>query len=304
MKFAKNRSKFKKMMFNPHHITNMFVAQDALSAKIADKLGYEAIFVAGYATSAADLSLPDRGIADFDIMLNKCREIINATNLPVFADADTGYGDLFNVARTVKNYEAIGAAGIFLEDQQWPKRCGHMDGKKIEPVEVLEAKINMAVQTRKHDDFLIMSRTDARAVEGLDAAIQRSKTYQQAGADLIFIEAPESIAELKQIKAAFPTTPLMANMLESGKTPDLTTNELKDLGYSLIVHPTASVYTEMAGIKKMLTTLKETGSTKSLKNEMITFPEFNHFVGLEKLNNFETKYNNENMQNKLTAWGI
>ncbi|WP_395319571.1 isocitrate lyase/PEP mutase family protein [Fructilactobacillus frigidiflavus] len=304
MKFKQNRAKFKKLMFDKHHITNMFVAQDALSAKIAEDLGYEAIFVAGYATSASDLSLPDRGIADFDTMLNKCREIINATNLPVFADADTGYGDLANVARTVKNYEAIGAAGIFLEDQQWPKRCGHMDGKRIEPVDVLAAKIKTAVTTRKHDDFLIMSRTDARAVEGLQAATDRSQIYKMAGADLIFIEAPESIAELKAIHTAFPDTPLMANMIENGKTPDLTPTELQQLGFSLVVHPTASVYTEMAAMKKMLTTLKETGSTKSLKDEMITFPEFNHLMGLEKLNDFETKYNTENMQKQLTAWGI
>lgn len=304
MKFNQNRKQFKERIFDKNKITNMFVAQDALSAKIAESLGYHAIFVAGYATSAVNLGLPDRGISDFDIMLNKCREIINATNLPVFADADTGYGDLDNVARTINNYEQIGAAGVFLEYQKWPKKCGHMEGKEIEKTEILADKINEAVKTRKNEDFLIMSRTDARAINGLSDAINRSKIYSKAGANLIFIEAPENINELKKIKEAFPDTPLMANMIEDGKTPDLTTNELKELGFSIVVHPTASVYTEAYSIKNMLKTLQKEGSTKNMINQMITFNEFNEFVGLNKLNKFEKSHSDANMKQQIKEWGI
>lgn len=304
MKFDQNREKFQKMVFDQNQITNMFVAQDALSAKIAEQLGYQAIFVAGYATSAVDLGLPDRGVSDFDIMLNKCREIINATNLPVFADADTGYGNQDNVARTIQNYEQIGAAGVFLEDQKWPKKCGHMEGKEIEHTDVLADKIKTAVKNRKNNNFLIMSRTDARAVFGLDEAIKRSKTYEAAGADLIFIEAPESIEELKLIKQAFPSTPLMANMIEEGKTPDLTVDELKKLGFSIVVHPTTSVYTEAYSIKKMLETLQKDGSTKNITDQMITFNQFNDFIGLNDLNNFENENGDLTMKQKIKEWGL
>lgn len=294
LKNEQMRYQFKTQVMSGH-IVRMVVAPDALAAKIAEQSGAQAIFTAGYATSASTLAMPDRGISDFGMALERCREIINATNIPVFADADTGYGDLDNVRRTVENYEAIGACGIFIEDQVWPKRCGHMAGKKVEPTEVLEAKIRAAKATRKHDDFLIMSRTDARAVYGLANAIDRSRRYQAAGADLIFIEAPQSVAELEQIHAAFPDTPLMANMIEGGKTPLTTAEDLERLGFNIVVHPTAMTYTQAYAEEQLLQTLQRDGTTTAAEGQMITFNKFNQFVGLDQVNTREAQYAPENM---------
>ncbi len=288
------RKQFKSMVMSGK-IVRMMVAPDALAAKVAEASGAQAVFSAGYASSASALAMPDRGIADFGITLERCREIINAVNIPVFADADTGYGDDDNIRRTVENFEAIGAAGIFIEDQTWPKRCGHMDGKTVEPTEVLEHKIRIAEETRKHDDFLIMSRTDARAVNGLEDAINRSKRYRAAGADLIFIEAPQSIEELETIHEAFPDTPMMANMIEDGKTPLTETSELERLGFNIVVHPNAMTYTQAFAEKELIETLKRDGTTKAFKDRMITFPKFNEFVGLDKVNNRDAMYSPEKM---------
>lgn len=295
LKNERMRRQFKDEVMSGH-IVRMMVTPDALAAKIAASEGAQAVFSAGYATSASALAMPDRGITDFGISLERCRQIVNAVDIPVFADADTGYGDLDNIKRTVENYEAIGAAGVFIEDQVWPKRCGHMDGKKVEPVEVLEAKIKAAKAARKHDNFLIMSRTDARAVYGLDNAIARSKRYQAAGADLIFIEAPQSVAELEKIHEAFPKTPLMANMIEDGKTPLTRTEDLERLGFNIVVHPTAMTYAQAFAEKTLIETLRRDGTTKAYKNHMITFPKFNEFVGLDKVNARDASYSPEKMR--------
>ena len=294
------RKTFKDMVFSDQ-IIRMLVAPDALGAKVAQHAGADAIFAAGYATSAANLAMPDRGLADFGEMLEKCRQIVNATTVPVFADADTGYGDLANVRRTVQSYEQIGAAGLFLEDQTWPKRCGHMDNKSVEPTEVLEAKIRTAKAARKHDDFLIMSRTDARAVYDLDEAIARSKRYQAAGADMVFIEAPRNLDELTKIHEAFPDTPLMANMIEGGKTPLTDTAKLRDLGFRIVVYPTAMTYARAFADEQLVETLIQTGSTKSYEDRMITFDKFNHFVGLDQVNAREAQYDAKHMAAELAT---
>lgn len=289
-KFDQLRNQFDIAVHTKNQITDMIVAPDSLSARIAEKLGFKAIFAAGYATSASNLAMPDRGIVDFSIMLNKCREIINAVDIPAFADADTGYGDLDNIRRTVRNYEAIGAAGIFLEDQKWPKPCGHMAGKSVETADVLAEKISAAVSERKNKNFLIMSRTDARAVYGLEDAINRSRQYLAAGADLIFIEAPQSIDELKEISKVFPDTPLMANMIEGGATPMLTSEELCDLGFKIVVHPTALTYAHTYATEQLLSNLKEEGTAIRQENKMITFERFNNFIGLNEVNQREQQY--------------
>lgn len=295
LKNDRMRHQFKTAVMSGH-IVRMMVAPDALAAKVSESAGAQAVFSAGYATSASALAMPDRGISDFGMALGRCREIINAVNIPVFADADTGYGDLANVKRTVESYEAIGAAGIFIEDQVWPKRCGHMDGKKVEPTEVLEAKIKAAKAARQHDDFLIMSRTDARAVNGLQDAIDRSKRYQAAGADLIFIEAPQSYDELVEIHQAFPNTPLMANMIEDGKTPLTATEDLERLGFNIVVHPNAMTYTQTYAEEQLVQTLQRDGTTKAYKDHMITFPKFNEFVGLDQVNARDAQYVPEKMK--------
>lgn len=293
-KFNQMRQQFQQAVFGTQ-VVNMVVAPDSLAAKVAQQQGFKAIFAAGYATSASNLAMPDRGLADFGIMLNKCREIVNAVDIPVFADADTGYGDLANVRRTVRSYEAIGAAGLFLEDQTWPKRCGHMAGKSVVPQAEMVAKIEAAAAARQHDDFLIMSRTDARAVYDLETAIARSQAYHAAGADLVFIEAPRSVAELKQIAAAFPDVPLMANMIEDGATPILSSTELQELGFSIVVHPTALTYAQTYADEQVLHELATAGTTMQSKAAMVTFDRFNQFVGLDEVNQLEARYAPEQM---------
>lgn len=293
-KFNQMRQQFQQAVFGTQ-VVNMVVAPDSLAAKVAQQQGFKAIFAAGYATSASNLAMPDRGLADFGIMLNKCREIVNAVNIPVFADADTGYGDLANVRRTVRSYEAIGAAGLFLEDQTWPKRCGHMAGKSVVPQAEMVAKIEAAAAARQHDDFLIMSRTDARAVYDLETAIARSQAYHAAGADLVFIEAPRSVSELKQIAAAFPDVPLMANMIEDGATPLLSSTELQKLGFSIVVHPTALTYAQTYADEQVLHELATAGTTMQSKAAMVTFDRFNQFVGLDEVNQLEACYAPEQM---------
>lgn len=293
-KFNQMRQQFQQAVFGTQ-VVNMVVAPDSLAAKVAQQQGFKAIFAAGYATSASNLAMPDRGLADFGIMLNKCREIVNAVDIPVFADADTGYGDLANVRRTVRSYEAIGAAGLFLEDQTWPKRCGHMAGKSVVPQAEMVAKIEAAAAARQHDDFLIMSRTDARAVYDLETAIARSQAYHAAGADLVFIEAPRSVAELKQIAAAFPDVPLMANMIEDGATPLLSSTELQELGFSIVVHPTALTYAQTYADEQVLHELATAGTTMQSKAAMVTFDRFNQFVGLDEINQLEARYAPEQM---------
>lgn len=295
-KFKAMRKKFRQAVFTKDKIVNLVVAPDSLSAKIAEKLGYQAIFAAGYATSASNLAKPDRGLADFGIMVNKCREIVNAVNIPVFADADTGYGDTKNIARTVRSYEMIGACGLFLEDQVWPKHCGHMAGKKVEPTEVLAAKIKAATQARQDPNFLIMSRTDARAVYDLKEAIARSKQYLAAGADLVFIEAPRNIEELKAEIKAFPDTPLMLNMIEGGATPIMSVAEARKLGFRIIVHPTALTYAQTFAVKRVLSILQQTGKTAGAKDVMLSFDEFNKFIGLNEVNDREQHYAAEKME--------
>lgn len=294
LKNNRMRQQFKDFIFSGK-ILQMPVAPDAMAAKIAEKLGFQAVFSAGYATSASAFAMADRGVTDFGMSLERTREIINAVDIPVFADADTGYGDLENVRRTVENYEAIGAAGIFIEDQVWPKRCGHMAGKQVEPTEILEEKIKVAVATRKNDDFLIMSRTDARMIHGLDEAIERSKRYKAAGADLIFIEAPQSIEEMEKIHAAFPDTNMMANMIEGGQTPLTKTEDLQQLGFNIVVYPTALTYAQAYTEKELLQTLLDDGTTESYQDRMITFSEFNHFIGLDEMNSRDQAYAPENM---------
>lgn len=277
-------------------IIRMMVAPDALAAKICENLGAKALFSAGYATSASALAMPDRGITDFGISLKRTQEIIDAVDIPVFADADTGYGDTGNVRRTVENYEAIGAAGLFIEDQVWPKRCGHMGGKQVVATEILEEKIKVAAKTRKNDNFLIMSRTDARSVYGLEEAIQRSKRYKAAGADLIFIEAPQSYEELVTIHEAFPETPLMANMIEDGMTPLVDSEDLERLGFNIVTYPTALTYAQSYAEEQLIKHLNHDGSTKAYKDHMITFPKFNEFIGLEHVNEQDETYAPEKMR--------
>jgi carboxyvinyl-carboxyphosphonate phosphorylmutase len=262
---------------------------DALTAKIAEDVGFEAAFQTGYGTSASLLGMPDFGFLNAGETLENARRIINCVNIPILVDIDTGYGNPLNVWKIVKDLERIGAKGIFLEDQVWPKRCGHMTGKAVIPKEEYIIKLQAAVDSREDNEFIIVARTDSLAQFGIEEAIERGKEYQKIGADVVFIEAPKTIDQMeliaKEIKA-----PLLANMIEEGVTPNLTANQLRKMGYKMVVFPLSALYSSTFAIKQTLQTLKKTGTTKDLKNKMITFQEFNDLVDLPTYNKLEKKY--------------
>ena len=262
---------------------------DALTAKIAEDVGFETAFQTGYGTSASLLGMPDFGFLNAGETLENAKRIINSVNIPILVDIDTGYGNPLNVWKIVKDLERIGAKGIFLEDQVWPKRCGHMAGKTVIPKEEYILKLNAAMDAREDNDFIIVARTDSLAQFGIEEAIERGKEYKRIGADVIFIEAPKTIDQMeliaKEIKA-----PLLANMIEEGITPNLTAEQLRKMGFKMVVFPLSALYSATFAIKQTLQTLKKTGTTKELKNKMITFQEFNDLVNLSAYNKLEKKY--------------
>jgi len=262
---------------------------DALSARIAQQVGFDAMFQTGYGSSAALLGMPDFGFLNAGETLDNARRIIRAVNVPVLVDADTGYGNPLNVWRLVQDLESLGAAGIFLEDQVWPKRCGHMVGKDVIPKDDYLPKLKAAIEARKSKDFLIVARTDARAPMGLEEAIERGKAYRKAGADVIFVEAPRSIEELKRVANEIDA-PLVANMIEDGVTPTMPAQELLKLGYRIAVFPLSALYSATYAMREVLTELKKTGETKQTRKMMVTFKDFNQFVDLDKYMDLEKRY--------------
>jgi carboxyvinyl-carboxyphosphonate phosphorylmutase len=262
---------------------------DALSARIAEQVGFEAMFQTGYGSSAALLGMPDFGLLNAGETVDNARRIIHAVSVPVLVDVDTGYGNPLNVWRLVRELESLGAAGIFLEDQVWPKRCGHMVGKEVIPKDEYLPKLKAALEARKSKHFIVVARTDARAPMDLDEAIERGNTYRKAGADVIFVEAPRSVEELKKVADEIGA-PLVANMIEDGVTPNLPAEELLKLGYRIAVFPLSALYSATYAMREVLTELKNTGMTRNTRNIMITFKEFNRFVDLDKYMDLERRY--------------
>ena len=264
-------------------------AHDPLVAKIIEKEGFEAVYMTGYGTSASILGQPDVGFLTQTEMAYRAANIVEAVNVPVIADADTGYGNAINVQRTVRLYEKAGVACIQLEDQVAPKKCGHMLGREIISQEEMIGKIKAACDARIDDDLMIMARTDARTNYGIDAAIERGRAYEEAGADIIFIESPESVEEMKKITSSF-RVPVLANMLEHGRTPLLSAKELETLGYDLVIFCVASTYVIAKAVTKLMRELKRTGTTVGMLDDMIPFDEFNKLVGLNDIREKERKY--------------
>lgn len=262
---------------------------DALSARIAQNVGFNAAFQTGYGTSATLLGMPDFGFLNAGETIDNARRIINSVDIPILVDIDTGYGNPLNVWRTVTDLEKLGAGGIFLEDQVWPKRCGHMKGKSVISKDDYVQKLKAAIDARKSKDFIIVARTDSLAQYGIDEAIERGKEFQKIGADVIFIEAPKTLAEMKKITAEIDA-PLLANMIEEGVTPNLPAKDLEKLGFRMVVFPLSALYSSTYAIKNVFLSLQKTGMTKNLKKKMITFKEFNDFVNLPKYNQLEKKY--------------
>ena len=262
---------------------------DALSAKIAARAGFEVIFITGYSLSATLLGEPDFGLLTQTEVVSAAQRICSVVDTPVIVDADTGYGNAINVIRTVQDLVRAGAAGMFLEDQIWPKRCGHMHGKQVIPLDEQLKKLRAAVEARENSDFFIVARTDSRQALGLDEAITRGLAFKEAGADAVFIEAPESKEEMKRISNQVPG-PLVANMLERGVTPLMGPKELNDLGFDLIVWPLAPLYSVAKSLTDVYTTLRRDGSTLAILDRLMPFDEFNRIVGLEEKYALDTKY--------------
>ena len=262
---------------------------DALSAQIATKTGFEVIFISGYSLAATMLGEPDFGILTQTEMLSAAQRICSVTDLPVIVDADTGYGNAINVIRTVDELIRIGAAGMFLEDQVWPKRCGHMKGKQVIPLEEQLKKLQAAIDAKRNRDFFIVARTDARQALGLNDAITRGIAFKKAGADAVFIEAPETKEEMLEIARRVPG-PLVANMLERGVTPLMGPQELRDLGFYLVVWPLAPLYSVAKSLNEVYTTLRRDGTTVDILDRLMPFDEFNRIVGLEEKYQLDEKY--------------
>ena len=262
---------------------------DALGAKIAQKVGFDAMFQTGYGTSATLFGMPDFGFIGATETVDNARRICRAVSVPVIVDADTGYGNALSVWKLVKELESAGAAGIFLEDQKWPKRCGHMQGKEIVPQEEYTEKLSAAIDARENKDFIIVARTDARATEGLDAAIERGKQNKKTGADAVFVEAPRSLDEMKRIGKEI-SAPLVANMIEGGATPLSSAETLNKMGFKIILYPLSVLYANTFATMNILKELKKSGETTKYKQKVVNFDQFNDLVELSKFRKMEKKY--------------
>jgi len=261
---------------------------DLISAKMADRMGFDALYVTGYGLVASYLGLPDAGLATYTDMLHRISRMCEMTETPIMADADTGYGGLLNVAHTVKGYEKAGVAAIQIEDQQFPKKCGHTPNRPVIAKSDMVQKIKVACDARTDEDFLIIARTDARAGLGLDEAIERAAAYAEAGADVLFVEAPESIDEMQKVCQSL-NKPLLANMVTGGKTPVLPGDELKAMGYTIAIHPVAGFLSCAAGLDKAFNDLKTHG-TVTERTPMYDFSEFTEMIGFPDVWAFEKRY--------------
>lgn len=262
---------------------------DMISARIADGLGFQALYMTGFGVSASYMGLPDAGLASYTEMLSRVSQICQGTTTPVICDADTGFGGLLNVERAVKGYEAAGAAAIQIEDQVFPKRCGHTLGRRVVPTDDMVRKIEVAVASRASADFLIVARTDSRTTLGLDEALRRGEAYARAGADILFIESPESEEEIARIGRHFDI-PLLANMVDGGRSPVLPRERLEALGYKLAIFPATGFLATAKALERVYGVLRETGSSDTLGPELYSFDRFCRMIGFERVWEFEKRW--------------
>ena len=261
---------------------------DLISALIADRMGFKALYVTGYGTVASSLGLPDAGLATYSEMLDRIARIVAMTKTPVIADADTGYGGLLNVRHTVRGYEKAGVTAIQLEDQEFPKKCGHTPHRRVIPTADMVRKIKVASDARSSADFLIIARTDARSGKGLDEAISRGRAYADAGADIVFVESPESEAEMAEIGRMIDK-PLLANMVNGGRTPMLSADRLKQLGFAVAIFPAVGFLATAEALTRAYDDLRRHGTTTEAV-PMFSFAEFNRLIGFEDVWEFERRY--------------
>jgi 2-methylisocitrate lyase-like PEP mutase family enzyme len=255
---------------------------DMVSAKMADSMGFECLYMTGFGTVASYLGLPDAGLATYTDMVNRVAAFCGGTSTPMICDGDTGYGGLLNVAHTVRGYEQAGAAGIQLEDQEFPKKCGHTPGRRVIPLEDMVRKIKVAVESRSDSNFQIVARTDARTSLGLDEALRRGEAFAKAGADVLFIESPESVEELEKIGRTFDQ-PLLVNVVEGGRTPQLAPDELQKLGFSLAIYPASGFLTVAKALKDVYGQILARKSTESASGAMYPFADMCELMGFPEV---------------------
>jgi 2,3-dimethylmalate lyase len=266
-------------------------AYDALSARLVEQAGFDVVYMTGFGTTASLIGRPDVGLLSGTEMIDNARRIVAAVDVPVIADADTGYGNAINVLRTVQTYEQAGVAGIHLEDQVLPKKCGHMSGKAVIAADEMVGKIRAAVAARRDPDFVLIARTDAAAVEGLDAAIARAHSYAEAGADVLFVEAPTSDADIARVATELKgVAPLVFNWAEGGRTPPMSLDRMAELGFSLVLYPIGTLLAATAGIQSLLATLRADGTPAAAMAGLPTFDGFTDLIGLPEVQELEQRF--------------
>jgi 2-methylisocitrate lyase-like PEP mutase family enzyme len=262
---------------------------DGISVRIAESMGFDALYMTGYGTVGSHLGLPDAGLASYRDMVERVKVFTSIAKTPMIADGDTGYGGLLNVEHTVRGYEGAGAAGIQIEDQEFPKKCGHTPMRRVIPLEDMLKKIKVAVSARDSDDFLIVARTDARTGHGLDEAIRRGEAFAKAGADIVFVESPESVEEMEKIGASIDAM-LLVNVVEGGSTPVLPAADYQSIGYNIAIYPGAGFLAVGAALKSVYTQIKETGSSIGAEAPLADFMEFSRSMGFEDVWDFEKQW--------------
>ncbi len=282
-------ARFRQLMAGPGPIL-LPGCYDALGARLIEQAGFDAVYMTGFGTSASLLGRPDVGLLGMSEMVDNARRIVAATDRPVIADGDTGYGNQINVIRTVQAYEQAGVAGIHIEDQVLPKRCGHMDGKVVVSEGEFTAKVAAAVEARSNPDFVIIARTDARAPHDLDAALSRARAARAAGADVLFVEALLNEEELRTVTSELSDIPLVFNWAEGGKTPPLTFGEIDDLGFAMIIMPISTLLAATRAMQSVLARLKADGSPANAVEDLPTFDEFTDTIGLPEINELEQRF--------------
>jgi len=263
---------------------------DPLGARLVEEAGFPAVYMTGFGTAAGRLGRPDVGLLTLSEMVDNARRIADAVDIPVIADADTGYGNPLNVIRTVREYEAAGVAAIHLEDQVTPKKCGHIEGKEVIAADEMAAKVSAAVAARGSSDFLIIARTDARAVEGLSGALARAQHYRDAGADVLFVEAPQSTDEIREIAQRFAGVPLLFNYAEGGRTPAVTHAFLRELGFNVVIFPLSMLLVATAAMRSVLTEIKASGTPIDVLPSMLGFDAFLDFIGVGEIRELEQRF--------------
>lgn len=265
-------------------------AYDALSARLVEQAGFDAVYMTGFGTAAGLLGRPDVGLLGLHEMVDNVRRIVAAVDIPLVADADTGYGGPLNVLRTVQEYERAGVAGLHLEDQVMPKRCGHLAGKAVVPAAEMVAKVEAAVAARRDPDLVLIARTDARATDGLAAALDRARAYHQAGADVLFVEALEGEAEVERVARELADVPLLFNWVEGGRTPPLAHERLRELGYRLVITPITTLLAATRAMQGALATVKAAGTPRPIVDELTGFDEFLEVIGLPEVRALEARF--------------